>query len=328
MAHQQQVAPGLHRHDGGLPHAVGIGDGAHGQIIGTHHPVKAQLLPQQAGDHLWGQGGRQIGVDLGHEDMGHHDAGGSLVNGCLEGNQFKFLQLLHRLVHHRQVYMGVGAGIPVAREMLDHRDHTPLLQSLVHRQPRPGHRVGVAAVGPVPNDGVVRVGPDVQAGGEVQIEAKCGALGGQHLPPLQRIASAGDIVIGGGQVVHLRGHPVHPPPLLIHAQEEGDVVAVERFQFVGQVRQLVGALHVAAKEDHAAHLVVLDRLKAILTGPSSPDARHQQLAHLLFGGHGRQSLRHRVRGGGRLRGGRRCGGGAGGCGRRGRRGGHLTAAPR
>ena len=224
--------------------------------------------------------------------------------------------------------MGVGAGIPVAGKVLDHRDHTPLLQSLVHRQSRPGHRVGVAAVGPVSDDGIVRVGPDVQAGGKIQMEAEGGTLGGQHLPPLQGVAAGGDIVIGGGQVVHLRGHPIHPSPLLIHTQEEGGVVAVERFQFVGQVRQLVGALHVPAKEDDAAHLVVLNGLKAILTGLRSPDARHQQLAHLLLGGHGRQSLRHRVRRGGRLRGGRRGRCGAGGGGRRRRRDGHLTAAPR
>ena len=326
MAHQQQVAPGLHRHDGGLSHAVGIGDGPHGQIVGTHHPIIAHLLPQQAVHHLWGQGGGQVWVDLGHEDMGHHDAGGPLVNGLLEGDQLKLLQLLRRLVHHRQVHMGVGAGVPVAGEVLDHRDHAPLLQSLVHRQPRTCHRVGVAAVGPVPNDGVVRVGPDVQAGGEVQIETEGGALGGQHLPPLQGVPASGDIIIGGGQVVHLRGHPVHPSPLLIHTQEEGGVVAVEGFQFVGQVRQLLGALHVAAKEDDAAHLVVLNGLEAVLTGLRPPDARHQQLAHLLLGGHGRQGLRHRVRGGGRLRGGRRRG--AGGGGRCGRGGGRLTAAPR
>ena len=115
------------------------------------------------------------------------------------------------------------------------------------------------------------------------------------------IAAGLDVVIGGGQLLHLGGHPVHPSPLLVHRQEQGHIVPVESLQAVGQLGELSGALHIAAKEDHAPHLVVGHRLGAVVTGLGPVNTRHQQLAHLLLHRHACQPLRDGVGGGGGLR---------------------------
>ena len=207
--------------------------------------------------------------------------------------------------------MGVDGGTSVAREVLAHGNHPGVSQSAGHPCGSVSRPAGIAAVGPVADHGVVRIGPHVHHRGKIHVEAEGGALRSQCLPQL--LEHGGIIAlpkgVGTGQVGHLRGHPVHPSPLLIHAEEQGGVVPVEILQAVGELRQLPGALHVAAEEDHAAHLVVLDGLYRVLPQLGALDARHQQLGDLLLGAHGRHGLRDGVGGGGGLRRGR---GGRGG----------------
>lgn len=114
----------------------------------------------------------------------------------------------------------------------------------------------------------------------------------------------------------LRRHPVHQPALLVHADEEGDLFAVEGLEAVGEGRELFRALDVPPEEDESAHLIVLEEDGGVAAGLGALEARHQELPHLLLGGHGIQPGLNGVRGGcgfrcGRDRG-RGCGHGGGG----------------
>ena len=198
--------------------------------------------------------------------------------------------------------VGVHRRVPVAGEVLHHGDHGPLLLHALHRgHAEKGGPLPIIAERPVADHRVVGIGPDVQAGGEVHVEAEGGALlcqqrpiGGSHALGVQSLPHAP----GAGGTAHLRRHPVHPAPLLIHAEEQGGVVPVELLQPVGERRQLLRALHVAAKENHAAHLIALDGLHRVLPRLCALDPRHQELGRLLLHRHPRQGLPHRIGGGG------------------------------
>lgn len=72
-----------------------------------------------------------------------------------------------------------------------------------------------------------------------------------------------------------RRHPVHQPALLVHADEEGDLVAVEGLEAVGEGRELFRALDVPPEEDESAHLIVLEEDGGVAAGlgPSKPAIR-------------------------------------------------------
>ena len=113
--------------------------------------------------------------------MAHHDGGSASGYGRGEGRKLQLLQLVQALVHHRQVVVGVSVGVPVAGEVLEHRHHAALRQTLHHLGNQPGHIGAVRAQGPAADDRIVWVRPHVSHRGEVHIDAQGGALGGQGL---------------------------------------------------------------------------------------------------------------------------------------------------
>ena len=209
--------------------------------------------------------------------------------------------------------MGIRGGIAVTGKMLPHADDPGLPHPAVH--PGGGIRrpAGVAAVGAVSDDGVLRVAPHIRHRSKIQVEAEGRAFHAQGLSQpcqLRRVVplSKG---IGARKVHYLLRHPGDPSSLLVHTEEKGHGVCVELLEAVGQLGQLTGALHVAAEEDDAAHLILLHRLDRVRAGRGALNARHQQLPYHLLRRHPGQLLRDRVRGGrGLRRGGRlRRGGG-------------------
>ena len=317
---QENIHPRADGQAGSVQPAEVLGDGVHLQGVGDHHPIKAHVSPEDAGDDGLGQGGgegdglpgRDGGIgglfQLGELDVGGHNSLGSGVDGRLEGGQLICLQPVIAPIHPGEAGVAVRGGVAVAGEVLEGGNDPRLLHP-----PEVGHSLvrggpGIVGEGPQADDGIGGLVVDVQHRGEVHVQALSHDLlpqdGGQgrgvrravrrpqgHVPRAQGpLAQAGD-------VAHL----------LVHGQEKLGAVppgGVGLLEGGGETEGLGGLRKVLRKEDDPGKAVVLEAGGDVAVdrrhppGPPGgvgpgPEGGHDHLADLLLGGHPGQ---HRLTG--------------------------------
>ena len=100
----------------------------------------------------------------------------SPVYGKTKGHQLGVLQFLLGFVYHGKAHVGVGGRVPVAGEVLDHRDDPRVHHSVGAAGAGDGDLQGIGVKGPLADDGVIGITPHVQHGGEIHLEAEGLAL--------------------------------------------------------------------------------------------------------------------------------------------------------
>ena len=95
------------------------GKGLHGQVVGHHQPVIADMAADDLLHDDAGGGRGLLGIERGVDHMRGHREGH--VGEHAEGREIVPLQLLPRRLDHGQRQMAVGAGPAMARHVLDHR---------------------------------------------------------------------------------------------------------------------------------------------------------------------------------------------------------------
>ena len=114
----------------------------------------------------------------------------------------------------------------MAGKVLEHRAHSAVVEALHRRRHQLRRGVEISGIGPVADDGVLRVGPHVGHRGQIGVEAAAGQVGADGIGVV--IGSLGALVLvvqhgphpGGAHSAH---EPGHPSPLLITGEDEGDL---------------------------------------------------------------------------------------------------------
>ena len=299
---QQQIHPRLDGGHGDLAAAVVVGHGPHLQAVGDDHAVKAQLLPQKAGDHRMGEQGGLL-VDSGHDEVAQHHRVRARFNARPEGDKLRAAQLVQGFIHVHRAVMTVGGGVPVAGEVLEGAGHAALVEAAHGGRHQLGGLVKVVAVGPVADDGVGPVGPHVGHRGEIHVEAAAAQVGGDGagvfrglIRPLVLVVQHGAHV-GGADGMH---QAVDPPALLIAGKDEGDFgVALDA------CKHGLGLLHgdQVGVVQQPRHRVALQRRPGGFPRRRHPGhpgdggrLDHQQLAGFFIQGHPCKQLLRRVGG--------------------------------
>lgn len=192
--------------------------------------------------------------------MGGHERRDPRARGPSEGEQLAAKERPPSRPDDRQLFVGVGGRVPVAREMFPDRKDPPGERSLRERDPESGHGVRVPGEGAVADHRVCRVAVHVEDRGEVHVDpdrAEFGGGRGAHALR-QALVSATEEGAGPG-----RGKPGergfletrHAASLLVDGdQREGIAAARGGSDLAAQSAHLGGALDVAGVEDDAADL--------------------------------------------------------------------------
>ena len=146
--HQDQVGPGFKGQHSCFGGAVPCADRFHHKGIGYHQPVEPHLAPQQIGEHGFGEGGGLLRIQFRQHQMGRHHALHTGGNGGLKGRKFDLLQPFAAVGQHRQVQMGVAAGVAVAGKVLGASEHPRLLEPPLERHRQGTGSLGILAPGP------------------------------------------------------------------------------------------------------------------------------------------------------------------------------------
>ena len=141
--HQDQVCPCFKGQHGRFGGAGMAGDRLHHQGIGHHQPVEFQITAQQVGQHLSGEGGRPLWIQLWKQQMGGHHTVDPCFDQRFERWQLQLIQPRTVVGQHRQIEMGIAGGVAMAGEVLGAAQYstageTPLEST---RQGRDGFRL-------------------------------------------------------------------------------------------------------------------------------------------------------------------------------------------
>lgn len=192
--------------------------------------------------------------------MGGHERRNPRARGTAEGEQFAAKERLPSRPDDRQLFVGVGGRVSVAREMLPDGEDPPGERSLRERDPEGGRDVRVFGEGAVPDHRVARVAVHVEDRGEVHVDPHRPQFGGRRgahalrdglVPATEEGAGAGRGKPGKRRFLE----PRHAPSLLVDGdQREGIAGARGGSDLTGQGAHLGGAFDIAGIEDDAADL--------------------------------------------------------------------------
>ncbi|CKR30768.1 Uncharacterised protein [Mycobacterium tuberculosis] len=240
--------------------------------------------------------------------MTHHHTDRRLGHQRSVGHQVIAHQVIKRWCRDTPV-VRITRATPVTGEMLEHRQHPGIAQTLRVRPGIRGDRSRIRAERPVPDHRVIRGVGDVDHRGEVDGDTQL-----SHLPAAVS-SQVAHLLDGSGlcqfagrrpRTADQRPQPGHPPAFLVdtHRQRQRTPAGNDLGQRAVKNRQ-VG---VAADED-AADVVVGDHGLGVR---SISHADHQQLGQLVTGGQQRRDPRRLGAAPGHGNGYRSCGRRAGG----------------
>ena len=206
------------------------------------------------------QRGRQGAVERRVQHVGGHERRDSRARGAAEGEQFAAKERLSSRPDDRQLFMGVGGRVAVAREMFPDRQDPPGERTLREGDPERGRSVRVFGECAVPDHPVARVAGHIEDRGEVhvdphrpQLSGDCGTHALRHgfVPAAEEGAGAGGWKPGKRRILE----PLHTAPLLVDGdQRDGIAAARGGPDLAAQSAHLGGSFDVTGEEDDAADL--------------------------------------------------------------------------
>ena len=192
--------------------------------------------------------------------MGGHERRYPRARGAAEGEQFAAKERLPSRPDDRQLIVGVGGRVPVARKMFSGREDPPGERSLREGDPESGRGVRVPGEGAVPDHRVRRVAVHVEDRCEVHVDPHRPKFGGDRradgfrhglVPTTEEGAGACRGKMREGRLPEAR----HTASLLVDRdQREGISAACGGSDPAAQFAHPGGAFDVAGKEDDAADL--------------------------------------------------------------------------
>ena len=152
----------------------------HLQPVGDNHARVAVFVFQQFG--YDGVGVRRdriaAAVEGGDVEVSYHDQIYTFVDELAVGVELQFVQFGATFLDDRQAEMRVGFRVAMSREVFDTADDTAVRHALQVEVGLADDLVAILTEGAAVDDGVFGVVVDVDAGGEVEVDAKGFALGG------------------------------------------------------------------------------------------------------------------------------------------------------
>ena len=143
--HEEHVGPRFERADGGLAVPVAIGDRGHVQRVGEQDAVEAEVAAQHLRHEIGRQrrGRRPRAQDRGRGDVGRHHGINAFVDRPAEGDEFEAVEPRAVAGDHRERDVGVGAGVPVTREVLGRREKPRAARAADERRAQRRHPLGI-----------------------------------------------------------------------------------------------------------------------------------------------------------------------------------------
>ena len=280
-ADQHAVTAGLDREDGRRRDRVLGGNRFHLEIVAEDDAVVLQLVAQQVGHHAARQRRGAFLVERRHQDVRGHDRRHAGLNRRLEWQEFHAAETVRRMLHDRQLEMGVGARVAVTGEMFAARRDALGLQRPHDGAAEPRSLLGLLRQRAIADDGILRVGVDVQDGRVVQRDADALQLhrerpgesfGQRHVaaPPERRHRRP---------LGKRRFQPRDAPAFLIDGDPHGEI----RHQPCGIERQLgdlLGLGDVSREQDDAAQPELLRQRPKLSRNLLPVESGYQQLTNL------------------------------------------------
>ena len=192
--------------------------------------------------------------------MTHHRTIDTIINHVLERSQLDVANLFHRARHGGQGHVGVGSGVAVTREMF-HRGYQAFTlhpHGVSHTFFAYFFRILTKTTHP--DDGVGRIGIDVDHRRKIHMDAHALALLGHLLTHL-----INQLIVVDSAQSHLIG--ISDGVLESHGQAPFRIDGDHKRRF-GKRLPSVGLLHlsrqIVAEKAHAANIILLDVLRNIL----------------------------------------------------------------
>jgi hypothetical protein len=258
-AHHDDVAPGGNGAHGRVADPEPARDRLHLQSVGKNHPAKPQLLPQQAAEDLFRQGGGELSVQGGIEHVGGHEGGNPCPDGAPERMEVPLPEGLPGASYNGKFRVGIRSGVPVAREVLPDGENAAGKGPAHEGDPelRGDFRVGGEST--VPDHGVFRVAVDVENRGEVDVHPDGAKFPGHRLADGLRnarsTAAEQGVAPGRGKAGKSRCREAHhPAPFLVDCDERGGSSPPGGgADLPAKVTDLAGSLHVSREKDYPPH---------------------------------------------------------------------------
>lgn len=257
FADEEEIDAGAEPEADGFEAAVVVNDGVHFEVVADDDAVKAEFFAQELGDDGVGKCGGEAFAESLHDDVGGHDHGDLCLNGGLEGLEFDVAQASEVMLDDRCVGMAVEIRVPVSWEVFA-AGNDAFGEEAVHEGDGVVDDIlGGCAEGAVADDGVLRVGVDVEDGGEVEVEAEFADSSGESARIFKGLfRRAFSNFSGGGEFLDadVFGKALDFAAFLI----DGDPcweAEVETSDGLRECAQLVGIGDVSPEEDDASDFI-------------------------------------------------------------------------
>ena len=186
------------------------------------------------------------------------------------------------MLDQRQLEVRVGAGVAVTGKVLAAGGDPLALQRFDDHPPQTRDVFGALGQSAVADHRIARVRVDVEYRREIERDADRPELGGKRARESGRQLR----VAAAPERQHRRPQgewgleACNATALLVHADPERQL-ACQRAGFPGQLRDLLGRLHVAGKEDHAAEIEVASEGSQLRWYGETVEARDRDLADMF-----------------------------------------------
>ena len=157
-----------------------LGDPLHVEGVGKAESVVLQTVAHPVGDHGLAQRGRgSAGVKRRNIDVRHHHRAYARIKRRGERSEVEATKLAKRTTHRGQGVVAVGFCVAVAGKVLDAGHDSGLLHSANLGLCEQGDTVRITSQRALSNDGVARIGVDVDHRRKVDVHAQHAGFGGQ-----------------------------------------------------------------------------------------------------------------------------------------------------
>ena len=157
-----------------------LGYPLHVEGVGETESVVLQAISHPVGYHGLAERGRgSAGVKRRNVDVCDHDRADTCIKRRGKRSQVEATELTKRTPHRGQGVVAVGFGIAVAGEVLDAGHDSGLLHSANLCLGEQGDAVRIAPQRALANDGVARIGVDVDDGRKIDVDAEHARFSGE-----------------------------------------------------------------------------------------------------------------------------------------------------
>ena len=157
-----------------------LGYPLHVEGIGKAESVVLQAVAHPVGHHGLAERGRgSASVKRRNVDVRHHDRADTRIKRGGKRGQIKATELAKRTPHCGQGVVAIGFGVAVAGEVLDAGHDSGLLHPANLCLGEQGDAVRIAPQRALADDGVARIGVDVDDGRKIDMDAEHARFSGQ-----------------------------------------------------------------------------------------------------------------------------------------------------